>query len=86
MNCKVSVRMAGFTFPRYSQCSREAVKDGFCKQHHPDAKKARLEASSRRWQEKHDKSDSARLYRALKENEQLRAELEALKAERSKQS
>ena len=30
-------------------CSRWAVRDGFCKQHHPDAVKARREAQELKW-------------------------------------
>lgn len=32
----------------YSQCARKAGKDGWCKQHHPDAKKLRDEAARER--------------------------------------
>lgn len=35
-----------------SQCSRNATKDGWCKQHHPDSKKARRDASDARYKEK----------------------------------
>jgi hypothetical protein len=53
-HCKQSVpAQAGWGF---NQCSRKAVKDGFCKQHHPDAVKAREEASEKKWEEKHAKS------------------------------
>ena len=31
------------------QCSRNAVRDGWCKQHHPDAKAARRKATEDRW-------------------------------------
>jgi hypothetical protein len=27
----------GLRFPRMRQCNRKPVKDGYCKQHHPDA-------------------------------------------------
>ena len=30
-------------------CSRKAKKDGYCKQHHPDAVKARRAEQERRW-------------------------------------
>jgi len=33
------------------QCARRAVKEGYCKQHHPDAKKARQEASEKKWRD-----------------------------------
>lgn len=33
------------------QCSRKAVKDGYCKQHHPDAVKAKKEAREKQWEQ-----------------------------------
>lgn len=33
------------------QCRRAHVRDGFCKQHHPDAEAARRAKSHARWQE-----------------------------------
>jgi len=35
--------------PRGHRCSRRAVKDGYCKQHHPDTVKAREDARSAKW-------------------------------------
>jgi hypothetical protein len=67
-----------------SNCARKAVKDGYCKQHHPDAVKERQEKASARWNEKVNNSDSAKLKRALDTIEQLtreRDELEQDKAE-----
>ncbi len=37
-----------------SQCSRNAVKDGYCKQHHPDNVKARREANEAKWKKEHE--------------------------------
>ena len=37
------------------QCSRKAVKDGWCKQHHPDAVAARAEKSRAAWEERRKK-------------------------------
>lgn len=37
------------------QCSRRAVKDGFCKIHHPDEKKAREEKAHAAWREKQER-------------------------------
>ncbi len=31
------------------QCTRKAVKDGFCTQHHPDSKRARAEKQKEKW-------------------------------------
>jgi hypothetical protein len=77
--CKEQVRIPGSSWPRYHQCQRAAVKDGYCTQHHPDSRKARYDESIRRWKEKQENSESARLFRALKEIEELKAELAALK-------
>jgi len=33
------------------QCSRKPVKDGYCKQHHPDTIKARKEKSEQKYKE-----------------------------------
>jgi hypothetical protein len=44
-------------------CSRAAVRDGYCKQHHPDAKKARNEAIAKRV---HDEIASIRRQTAIR--------------------
>lgn len=44
--CKERVREGGLHWTRWHQCSRKAKQDGYCKQHHPDAVKARLDASN----------------------------------------
>jgi hypothetical protein len=36
MFCKQEVRIQGMNFPRYHQCKRQAVKDGYCLIHHPE--------------------------------------------------
>ena len=61
-----------------SNCARKAVKDGYCKQHHPDAVKERQEKASARWNEKVNNSDSAKLRRALAAIEQLTKERDEL--------
>jgi hypothetical protein len=57
------------------QCSRYAVEDGYCKQHHPNAvaerKRKREEKAERDWQN----STIMRLERAREENEKLAAEI-----------
>jgi hypothetical protein len=45
------------------QCSRSAVSDGYCKQHHPDTKKARSEAITKRV---HDEIASIRRQAAIR--------------------
>jgi hypothetical protein len=61
---------------RYRQCSRKAVKDGFCKQHHPDAVKARSDAGEARWKAQRHNSTFARLDRANKRIDELEAYIE----------
>ena len=38
--CRESVRESGHS-PRFHQCKRSAIRDGYCKQHHPDAVRER---------------------------------------------
>ena len=57
MQCKKGI-MRGF---HLGSCSRKAVQDGFCKQHHPDAVKKREEESRRRLEEQQKQSPWARL-------------------------
>jgi len=33
----------------FHQCHRKAVRDGYCKQHHPESEKARELAQTKRW-------------------------------------
>lgn len=44
MRCRKEVR-ADTQFLRYRRCRREAVLDGYCKQHHPHTETARFKAS-----------------------------------------
>ena len=48
--CKASVRIRDLQFPRYKDCTRSAVQDGYCRQHHPDSVKKRQDESMRRWE------------------------------------
>ena len=48
--CKESVYDARGYYSR--QCSRDAVKDGYCKQHHPDTIKKKEEARKAKWDAK----------------------------------
>jgi len=41
----------------FHQCSRKAVKDGYCKQHHPDSVKARADAAQAKWDARWAKVD-----------------------------
>ena len=48
--CKKGVHSDGMSFARQKQCSRRAVRDGFCSQHHPEAEAKRNAESRERWQ------------------------------------
>ena len=50
---------------RGQKCSRKAVKDGFCKQHHPDTVEARRKKSQEDYEIKMSKTPYARLRVAL---------------------
>lgn len=65
---------------RQSQCSRNACKDGFCKQHHPETKKAREEEKDRRWEEKQKKSAWYLLKEANEKIARLEAEIKELRS------
>lgn len=44
------------------RCSRKAVQDGYCRQHHPDVVKARADAAQAKWDAKWAKvSEKTRL-------------------------
>lgn len=45
--CKAEVWRQGSW--RGSQCQRKAVRDGYCAQHHPDAKQERQAAHEAKW-------------------------------------
>lgn len=55
--CKERIRGKGRwgSFNRV-QCTRDAVKDGYCKQHHPDSVKARFEKSQAKWDAEREES------------------------------
>lgn len=59
-----------------SKCTRKAVKDGFCKQHHPDAVAERRVKSDALYEAKKKVSAPYRLGEALEEIKRLRAELQ----------
>ena len=59
-------------------CSRNAVKDGYCNQHHPDNVKKRREENEKKWLEKIEKSP---LSSALRKIETLKAKVKELEGE-----
>jgi hypothetical protein len=61
-----------------SRCSRNAKRDGYCTQHHPDSKKAREEAAGRRWKEKQKRSPWNQLGAATKRIKKLEGEIAKL--------
>ena len=52
--CKADVWTSSGNWVQSHQCSRKAKVDGYCKQHHPDAKKARDEASMKKFNDESD--------------------------------
>lgn len=77
VKCKQKVYDRSMRFPRPYQCSFNAVKDGFCKIHHPDTVKAREEKSLARWDAEREKSPFALLQKQIERNKQLEAALSA---------
>ena len=78
--CKESVPIAGLAFYREKRCSRVAVKDGYCTQHHPDTIAKRREKSQQDYERRIASSPLSRLRGAMKEIERLQqrvAELDA---------
>ena len=59
-----------------STCNRFAVKDGFCKQHHPDEIKARQDASYAAYKNKMENTPLAKLQRS---HDTLTAQVAALR-------
>jgi len=72
--CKASVSTHDRAALSY-QCSRKPWKDGWCKQHHPDSEKARLEEVRRRSEEKWANSPAARTRREIERLQNINAEL-----------
>jgi hypothetical protein len=71
--CKERV-MTGWHF---HQCSRNAVNDGYCKQHHPESIAARQVESDKKFREKMQQSDYFKLKIMTAQRNEL---LDALKA------
>lgn len=62
------------------QCCRKAVKDGYCKQHHPDTVKARKEKSIQKFEKDSYKTSERRAFWFVNEatEEDLKALSEAI--------
>ena len=66
------------------QCTRKAVKDGYCKIHHPDSVRKRQEISAKRYNERIEQSEYAQLKRAREEIERLTQQVEEAKRDADK--
>lgn len=60
-------------------CHRNAWRDGYCKQHHPDTVKARNAAAEKRFEEKQKRQPWYLLKEAQKRIAQLEAEIAELR-------
>ena len=60
-------------------CCRYAVRDGYCKQHHPDSVMARAEKSSQKYRDDIANSTWAKLARAENRIKELEAQIAKLK-------
>lgn len=78
VKCKKRVPSPGMWMHDH-QCTRYAVKDGFCKIHHPDAQKKRDEEAHKRQEEKWDNSPHQKLARALDKNSKLELTIKRLR-------
>jgi len=63
---------------RRRQCFRDAWKDGYCKQHHPDTVKKRDEERAARYEAKQKQSPWYKLEIACKEIRRLKAKIRRL--------
>ena len=72
--CKKQLRHGFVRFP----CSRNAVLDGWCRTHHPDAVEKRAKIATERFNAKEAKSIPARFERAQERITELEAERENL--------
>jgi len=58
--CKEQVHNEGRSVG-FHRCTRKAVRDGFCNQHHPDTVAERQEAAMARYREAREKDPAVRL-------------------------
>jgi len=63
---------------KHYPCSRKAVIDGYCKQHHPDNVKKRREDSDNKWKEKQANTPLALALKKIKSQE---GDIELLKVD-----
>lgn len=67
--CKASVHDPRTSWPRYHQCQHKAVTDGYCRVHHPDARKVRYDKSVANYKAKIDNTPLAHARRRIDELE-----------------
>ena len=81
--CKASVPHGGRRVD-FHQCLRKPVKDGWCKQHHPDTVAKRRAQSEARWEARREakraRGPFVRLGKAQEEITRLRARIAELEA------
>lgn len=66
---------------RWHQCPRNATKDGYCWQHHPDKVAKRSKLSEKRYQRELDNSPQRKLKRANAKIKELEEEIGILKSQ-----
>lgn len=69
--CKAEVRDRSSRWPRKYQCQRKAVKDGYCKQHHPDSVAERRKESDERYERQFQNSPLQLLGKERERNARL---------------
>ena len=81
--CREIVATKGMNM-HHHQCCNKAVKDGYCRVHHPDAVKTRRDEAMRRYDEKLKKSPAVRLNDALDRISGLERELGVARQQRDR--
>ena len=76
--CSEEVAQKGMSFAKYVRCSRKAVKDGYCRQHHPDAVKARKDKREAAAEKKWNNTPYKQLQRAVEEIGNLHNQIKEL--------
>jgi hypothetical protein len=64
------------------QCTRKAVRDGFCNVHHPESVKLRDEKAYKHWRDRFELSPQRLLEKAKARIEELEKEITRLRAEK----
>lgn len=83
--CKEMVRSPSLSFYRPTQCSRSIWKDGYCRQHHPEAVEAREARSKAAFQKKLENSPYRKIARLSEELADAKARITELLALLDKQ-